>query len=272
MSKRELFLPISNPKAYLDRILIEDAKDCSINYLDELILAHQYAVPFENLDVYDFKKQIDISTEKLIEKVISNKRGGYCFELNSLFCNLLNELGFEAYPCLAKVVLGEDFFIPSLHRVTVIKTGSEQYVCDVGLGGSQPCFALKLENGYTKTSKAGIEQTFRMKEKNGWWTIQYLSGNEWVNTSHFLPMKTEEVDFIAPNFYASNSENCTFTQERYVNLKTDTGNKSIFNDTFIRIENHERTETPIADSAELRKLLEEHFGIFVNGETFNIVD
>lgn len=63
---------------------------------DRLIFAHQCAVPFENLDICELGKAISLGTRAIYAKVVEQRRGGYCFELNAAFYDLLEACGFTA--------------------------------------------------------------------------------------------------------------------------------------------------------------------------------
>lgn len=260
---KDLSKPIPNLKKYLNYISIEKSNRCTIDYLDRLILAQQYSVPFENIDIYDYHKQIDITTEKIYDKIVNNHRGGYCFELNAIFNRLLTACGYDAFPCLARVVKDGNTLVPSLHRLTLVKSNNEIYLCDVGYGGAQPGFAFKIEDGLRRTFKdgAGIEQTFKLEHDNGLWNLYHLTGDSWTQTIQFIVRKVDEVDFVAPNYFCCNHESVKFVQNRMVNIRTKNGNKSILNDAFINIENHNRNEITIKNQSELKKILDTHFGI-----------
>jgi N-hydroxyarylamine O-acetyltransferase len=165
---------------------------------------------------------------------------------------------------LARVLVGKDRRIPSLHRLTIAEIEGERYVCDVGFGGIQPGFALKLEDAYTKTA-AG--QTFRVDKQDDRWQLSHLAhgnggGNgTWETTMEFVATPVEEVDFIAPNFYCYAQDDSMFVQTRIVNLRTPGGSKSIVNDIFSVNENGKRIETPIENGEHLRQILHTHFGI-----------
>ena len=247
--------------AYLSRINIEKCDSCSIEYLDKLILAHQYAVPFEDLDIYDFHMHVDITIEKIFEKIVNRGRGGYCFELNALFCSLLISLGYNAYPCLAQVVYNRDDPVPSLHRLTIVQMKDEKYVCDVGFGGPQPGFALKIENDFIKISNSGIKHTYKVVSDGNWWTLYYKSGESWNKTIRFNEIEMDEIAFVVPNYFCCYSDDSAFTNTRLVNMKTETGNKSITDNTFIEIINHKREEHQISNTEELNIILKNHFGI-----------
>ena len=59
-------------------------------------------VPFENLDI-GLKRPIHLTEEALWNKIIVQKRGGFCYELNGLFAWLLKEIGFDVTYLNARV-------------------------------------------------------------------------------------------------------------------------------------------------------------------------
>jgi N-hydroxyarylamine O-acetyltransferase len=259
----ELHKPIPDLGLYFERIGLERPGNCDLGALDIIIAAHQYNVPFENLDIYDRHLPISTAVGNVFEKIVTRKRGGYCFELNVLFYSALLACGYDAVPCLARVVSGNGEHInPALHRQTIVKIDTERYICDVGFGGIQPGFALKIEDGYTQT---GLRQIFRIDnidKLNNEWQISYFTKDTWMPTITFSDRKTVEEDFIAPNFYSYASENSKFVNSRVVNIRTPNGHKSISDNLFIIDENDIRTETLIEDSEKLIQILASHFGIF----------
>ena len=92
-------------QAYLNRLHYNKEITLTREVLDELIYAHQCSIPFENLDVYDFQKEISLTEEALYDKFIVQRRGGYCFETNGFFCVMLRSMGFDARPCLCSCLL-----------------------------------------------------------------------------------------------------------------------------------------------------------------------
>ena len=256
----ELYDPIPSLDQYLERLGLKRPAVYDLDFLDSMILAHQYSVPFENLEVHEDGLKISLSTDHLFDKIVVRKRGGYCFELNALFSKALEACGYDFFSVLARVIVGDDYSIPSLHRLAIVEIDNEQYVCDVGFGGAQPGFALKLEDGY---SKSFCGQTFNIKQDNGKWMITYIprSGGQEEPTMEFFAINAEEVDFFAPNFYCCAHEDSVFVKSRFVNLRTPNGSKSIFENQFAINENGARTEMEIEDEEQLTELLVSHFGI-----------
>jgi N-hydroxyarylamine O-acetyltransferase len=79
---------------YLNRISYNGPRDVSVETLRGLHIQHLLAVPFENLDNHT-GRQIILDEEKLIRKIVQERRGGICYELNGAFYALLRALGFE---------------------------------------------------------------------------------------------------------------------------------------------------------------------------------
>ena len=56
-------------------------------------LGHVTRIPFENLDIL-LGRPIRLDLESLQRKLVQGRRGGYCFEHNTLFAAALEEIGF----------------------------------------------------------------------------------------------------------------------------------------------------------------------------------
>ena len=70
-----------NAQAYLERIRYNGPMEPTREALFALQRAHLYAVPYENLDILA-GKPLSLSEDALFDKIVTRKRGGYCFELN----------------------------------------------------------------------------------------------------------------------------------------------------------------------------------------------
>jgi N-hydroxyarylamine O-acetyltransferase len=93
-----------NLNSYLKRIKISQLEKPDLSFLSKLQEQHLLTVPFENLDIHEGKK-IVLEENRIFEKIVVNKRGGFCYELNGLFCWLLRSLNFS----VSKVDSKKDF-------------------------------------------------------------------------------------------------------------------------------------------------------------------
>src|SRR5258706_15925794 len=75
--------------------------------------AHLYSVPFENLDI-GLGRPLSLALPALFDKIVTRRRGGFCYELNGLFAWLLTRLGYRVTYLSARVAgsdgnLGAEF-------------------------------------------------------------------------------------------------------------------------------------------------------------------
>lgn len=263
---------IPDVSRYLSRIHIEGYGEqghsiLSREFLDELIYRHQCSVPFENIEIYDDKQVPSLEIEDLYDKIVLRNRGGYCFELNALFHALLVELGFDAYPCLTQE--WETTPQPPVHQGTVVKLDNELLYCDVGFGGPIPAWAFKIEDGYRETRYG---DTFKFDKIDEWYwmlsrckKLESPTGekDQFSDAKHLTVCLFPQapVNFIAPNFYCATLENSYFTEQRLVNLKTDTGHLSITNMQFKKRDGSEVYTEELQSQESLNRVLKEYFSI-----------
>lgn len=185
---------------YLSRIGIETVPPPNLDGLHVLQDHHMRHVPFENLDVL-LGRPLDLSTPALFEKIVSRKRGGYCFELNTLYAWLLSEIGFDPIPMLARVWLRDPVDTPPrTHLVNRVNIDGQDWISDVGFGGQAARVPLKIEDGYEVEDvdgpirmRADAKFGYRISRfQDGAWSDQYtvetqaahhadiLSGNHWT--------------------------------------------------------------------------------------------
>ena len=247
--------------AYLNRIGAEAPAARDAAALDELIVRHLQSVPFENLDVVDFGLVPDLGEEKLYEKVVARRRGGYCFELNALFLSLLEGLGYAAYPVGVRVVWNRDFIPPMSHMGLVAELDGGKYYCDVGFGGPGPKGLLRLEPCEQDVGGA----RFRVRVAgDGDCLVERMHHGEWKAVLRFEDRPVRPVDFQLMNFYCARNEAVLFARTRVLNLCTPRGSKALTGlELVVREDGAERRET-YRSTAELEEGLEREFGIRVS--------
>src|SRR5574341_1574684 len=124
-----------NAAAYLERIAYSGSREPNLQTLQTLHRAHLLAVPFENLDIH-LGRPIVLDQDKLFEKIVLERRGGFCYECNGLFGALLREMGFQVTLLSARVRIsdGSGFGPEFDHLVLRVELG-EPWLADVGYGG-----------------------------------------------------------------------------------------------------------------------------------------
>ena len=111
--------------AYLQRISASRSSS-----LAELHERHLLSVPFENLDTH-MDTRIVLEIPWLYDKIVQRRRGGFCYELNGLFAELLRDLGYSVQLLAARVFNGETFGPPFDHLALLV---DDAWLVDVGFG------------------------------------------------------------------------------------------------------------------------------------------
>lgn len=256
----ELYGPLPDVAAYLERIGIAQAKEPSLAFLDELISAHQRNVPFDNLDVYERGLVPSLGIADLFDKIVVRKRGGYCFELNGLFASLLKALGFDVRPCMARVLIRPVPYPVISHRSTIVNIDGKRYLADVGFGGPQPTFAPLMEDGATRTEKG---HTFTLRRVgHSWWEIWYRGSSEEERpVQRVCTLEIGEEDFIPLSFFQACNPESAFKLNRMVNINTENGALNLRNNTYTVFDKGSKVVTEIGDEEVITQLLLEKFGI-----------
>lgn len=254
----ELYAHIPEPEAYLERLGIPAPLKPNREFLDRLVYAHQCAVPFENLDICDYHMPVSLAIPALYDKIVLRKRGGYCFELNGLFTQLLKDLGYRAWSCMCRIVRGRDYLPPIMHRGVVAEVEGELYYCDVGFGGPAPSGAVKISEGGTTECRGELFHTVRLDDN--WWALDRTTSDGSIeHVFRFYTMPQENVDFIALNNYCSTSPDSNFTKRRSMNLKTPEGNYNLMGSLFTEVKNGKAAARNVGTQTEFLQIAEQYF-------------
>ena len=121
--------------AYLDRIGAARPAEPDTAALRSLHRAHLLAVPFENLSIH-LREPISLEHGELIGKIVTRRRGGFCYELNGAFALLLGALGFDVRLLAARVFNDDRIGPPFDHLALLVHTidGDGPWLADVGFG------------------------------------------------------------------------------------------------------------------------------------------
>jgi len=121
--------------AYLRRIEYDGPRQPSAEVLRDLHRQHLFTVPFENLDI-PLRTPIRLELELLYDKIVTRRRGGFCYELNGLFAALLTTLGFNVQMLSARVRREDGGFGPEFDHMLLKVQLEGPWLADVGFGDS----------------------------------------------------------------------------------------------------------------------------------------
>jgi N-hydroxyarylamine O-acetyltransferase len=252
-------------QAYLDRIGYRGALDPTEVTLRALHSAHMMAVPFENLNI-GLGWPIVLDAEALFDKIVVRRRGGFCYELNGLFSELLRELGFGVTLLSAGVARSGGGFGPDFDHLTLLVqspplAGDPQqatWLADVGFGDSfqeplrfdDPGEQRQGDRAY-RVAQNGERFVLEQREADGAWEPQYQFTAEPRRLAQFEDMCR----------YHQTSPESSFTRRRVCTRATPEGRVTLSDMRLIFTSGGERHEQPLADEVEARAALRDHFGI-----------
>lgn len=122
--------------AYCHRLGLSEPAPTDAAGLARVQAAHRQSIPFENLGVR-LGGTIACDSARVFEKLVEQKRGGFCFEHNQLFADMLEALGFDVRLLLARVLLGKPAELPPrTHCLVLVRIAGEDWIADAGFGGS----------------------------------------------------------------------------------------------------------------------------------------
>ena len=253
------FAPLPDKNAYLARIgLLGENIPLTKEGLDKVLWAHLCSVPFENLDLFDYDCKVDFGIAETFDKVVARRRGGYCFELNSVFMALLQTIGFEVYPVGVRIFMGDSEHIPAIaHRASIIVIDGKRYYADVGFGmTSAPGHSICVDD-YDKQDIRGTFFSVEDRPYNHKMIMMHRDDGP-SSLFMFIPDPFQIVDFISFN---TTIQATGFRQKRMVNLRTNDGSMSVDGAIFRQHINGEVTETPISTPEAAFDVLNEKFGM-----------
>ncbi|MCY3413694.1 MAG: arylamine N-acetyltransferase [Candidatus Heimdallarchaeota archaeon] len=241
---------------YLERIGMTENVDLTprLQLLRTLQYQHILHVPFENLNVMA-KVPIVLETDLLWKKIVENKRGGFCFEQNGLFCSILKYLGFDAWMSEASVFIHrqQKFGRMRDHMVIIVKL-DQLYLVDVGFGRSSR-YPIPLLG--TSTCKDG---TYRITKTGNYYLTQYHLDGEWNTQYKFHTHLLELEEFQESCDYVQNSPESIFTQGRLITQGTVNGRITL-EETFFQSRIDDVVKKVDSTPEQFESYLTQHFNI-----------
>lgn len=244
--------------AYFERIGFSGSIAPTLETLTTLVGLHTAAIPFENLSPL-MGEPVRLGRRDLQQKLVYEKRGGYCLEQNLLFHWALETLGYEGIDVLsARVLQGSDNpEDPRTHILLSVPLGANVYIADVGFGGSTPTAPLRLR---PEVEQETPHEVYRMVGDDTAWQPESRIRDEWrpLYTFDMTPRGPE--DFQAINDLVSGGGRF---RDNLIAARAAKGRRyALSNLTFHKHTTGGDTETTILKSVEeIRDVLSGPLGI-----------
>jgi N-hydroxyarylamine O-acetyltransferase len=248
-----------NVKKYLNRLAIESTNLVpNLENLELLQKKHLLQVPFENLDIH-WRRPIILETKKFYEKIVDEGRGGFCYELNGLFYELLSEIGFQSKIISAKVSKGNGQFGAEYDHLTIVsKVDDREYLVDVGFGAftAEP---LKFVLNEEQTDQNGTFLIRKYDEE--YFEVVKKDDDGWQSEFIFKDLGRDLAEFTGMCDFHQTSPDSHFTRGRVCSLMLENGRKTLTDKKFMITENNEKTEAEVNSDEEFDRILAGEFGI-----------
>jgi N-hydroxyarylamine O-acetyltransferase len=249
-----------NVQTYLDRLNYDGPLVPTAETLRRLQVAHLLTVPFENLSIHA-REPIVLEDQALFQKIVSRRRGGFCYELNGLFAALLRALGFEVAILSAQVGNAEGNFSPDFDHMALMVTLDERWLVDVGFGDSfvEP---LLLDE---RDSQVQGDRAYRIVVDGERLVVTQRNdvdpSDEWKPQYRFKLKPYQYSDYTEMCEYHQTSPLSHFTKARICSRLTPRGRITLSEMLFITTEDGARRERPVASQGEYADILRKDFGI-----------
>ena len=248
----------ANIDAYFERIGFAGSIAPTLQTLELLHALHPAAIPFENLDPL-LQVPVRLELSNLQQKLLFEKRGGYCLEHNLLFKAVLETLGFPVRGLGARVLWGhpEGGERPISHVLLAVEIGGATYIADVGFGGQTLTAPLRLK---PEVEQPTPHEMFRLTGGDPDWRLEVQIGEEWRALYSFDLSEKSFEEYKSINDMTSSGP--TFS-ENLIAARAEKGRR-------LALRNNRFTVYPVggvgearflSSVAELREVLSGPFGI-----------
>ncbi|WP_346032856.1 arylamine N-acetyltransferase family protein [Erythrobacter westpacificensis] len=267
--------------AYLARIGLEEPPVRDPAGLAALQAAHRRSIPFENLDI-PLGRGIACDSDSAFAKLVTRRRGGYCFEHNRLLTDVLASLSFDVRLLLARVLLGNPpELTPRTHCLVLVEFGDEQWIADAGFGGSYAP-PMPLEGGVQTTTGDGVQHRLtRIGNEGdlpGSWLLERMgprlatdgragSDDAWEPQFAFDTAQVADADMALGNHWSATHPTSRFTNACVASLCLPDGFASLVDRQLTVWRKREETQRITLETPrDYGRCLADRFGLHLSDE------
>jgi N-hydroxyarylamine O-acetyltransferase len=242
--------------AYLRRIEYNGPREPAAATLHSLHRQHLFTVPFENLDI-TLGAPVHLDLGVMYDKIVTRRRGGFCYELNGLFGDLLTAMGFRVQMLSARVRREDGGFGPDFDHMLLKVELEEPWLVDVGFGDSfvDPIIfhagGADQVNGHRYVVLAIGDEWQLLREDEKGQTPLYV----FRDVPHALS------DYQAMCTFHQSSPESHFTRSWICSRATADGRITLANMRLIVTRDGSREEVQLSTPGDVRRCLREFLGI-----------
>ena len=218
--------------SYLQRIGFSGEADSSLATLEKIHQLHPCAIAFENINSF-IAERVSLQPDAVFEKLVTQGRGGYCFEQNLILASILKKLGFQVTEHAARVLWRspEKTEMARTHMLLKVDIDEQSWIADVGFGGLTMTAPLRLEPELVQYTP---NEAFKISRDGDEFTIAVSLNGEWKQMYVFDLVPQYPVDFEMANHYVATHPQSHFV-DNLVIARADTDSRhALENRTYTR--------------------------------------
>jgi N-hydroxyarylamine O-acetyltransferase len=247
--------------AYLRRIGHEGSRQASPETLRSLHRHHLFTIPFENLDI-PLGVPIRLDLALLYDKIVTRRRGGFCYELNGLFGELLATLGFRVQMLSARVRHESGGFGPEFDHMLLKVELDEPWLVDVGFGDSFVDPIVFRAGGADQVNG----HRYIVSPREDEWQLLRKDSNGQVPLYIFRDVAHPLSDYGEMCKFHQTSPESHFTKNWICSRATADGRITVANMRLIVTREGKREELPLSTETDLRRCLREACGVDLDAD------
>lgn len=230
-------------QAYFDRIGFTGSARADLETLTALHRLHLRAIPYENFDVL-LGRPVSLAPEAAFEKLVTRRRGGWCYEMNGLLGGVLKEIGFSVTQMAGAVMRAERGDV-ALGNHLVLKVDLDRpYIADVGFGDG---ILEPIPLAFGSHQRAGYD--FRLEDLGDTWLRfhNHHQGGAPYFDFRLAPASPDQLNTTCQ--WLATSPDSIFTQTALAFRHTSDGITSLLGRTIRRIQPGQKS-TELIESAD----------------------
>jgi N-hydroxyarylamine O-acetyltransferase len=249
---------------YLEHIQYHGQRQASLEVLHELHVKHTQAIPFESLSPF-IGETVSLDIEVLLDKFTRQKRGGYCYEHNSVFQHVLQNMGFSAEGLAARVRLNAEngVLTPRSHMLLLVEAEGERFIADTGFGGLTLTAPIRFATDIVQDTPHG---SYRLLSRDDAYCLQTNARGEWQDLYIFDLIRNYPPDYEVCNWYTATHPNSIFVNNLIAARPAQSGRHALLNRQYSFYHLDGRVDKKLLDSVEdIIDVLENEFRISTSG-------
>lgn len=247
---------------YLQRLQLDAPPPRTLAGLTLLQQRHNALLPFETLSCL-LRDAVPIDLDSVQRKLLDERRGGYCFELNGGLLALLQALGFDAQPLSARVLLAaqDGELTARTHLLLRVHVDGDDWLVDAGFGSLTPTVPLRLHDPQPQATPHERYLLQRL-EDGGDFMLSAESSDGWRVMYRFDLQAPAPIDNVVGNWYVCTHPDSNFPGQLRASLTGPDWRRTIGSGNYTEYRPGQAPDKrPLHDVGDVRDVLEQRFGI-----------